>query len=495
MIRSQRRVRVPVSPRTVMLDDFSRGINAIDDPAALPAGFVPDGFNVNHLGRRLVARWGAQRLAALASSASYIFYSQALNRVIVQRGTTIYAYETVGWTATSLVTVASSLKVQAVDFNGQVVLATVSGIYTTDGTAVGTVLRAGSVIGCKVAVWQNKVWATTGRTLYWSAAGDATSWTTGTDFTAIREPDDTNIEALGAGNGIDVLGRTGLLVWKRNSRHRVVDSETGEYVTLGVGPGAGANGNEAVATVGGTVYFGNDLGVFRQTGEDAVLVSDAISPFWLAGGGSDVILGNSQDRLVACRGEDIWELYENGAWWRHRLWNGSANKSILSIAPRAVTDSLTPAYILDSDGTGLLEMWRRPDDRAAGTTDKRFDYSTSTPTSRFVLPWVGFGLEMAQVQRAVIHGWGSFLTPYRRIDYDDTLTALSPATLNIQASTASLNRSGTVEVFGIGACRALALQLDWVGGLDFDWTGPDGTPWSWPGAGIAAVRVDVVPLK
>jgi hypothetical protein len=183
------------------------------------------------------------------------------------------------------------------DFNGNlIVVHPVDRVFIYDGTTWPTTAVAASPRGSCISVWQNKVWVagdpTAPSTVYACRQGHPETWNP-LDFNEIREKDGLPITALGAGQGMDISGRPGLLVFKSDSIHRINESRSsvtdtgedtgfpfGQYTTLH--NNAGAAGCLAVtSTPAGHVCFINHRGIYVSNGVDPPsLASDKLQPFF-----------------------------------------------------------------------------------------------------------------------------------------------------------------------------------------------------------------------
>ena len=156
-----------------------------------------------------------------------------------------------------------------------------------------------------LAVWQNKLWAAEGNKIFASQTGNAETLTTppggGTaippwdmtnDFNAILEKDSLPITALGGGQGMDISGRPGLLVFKDDSTYRVNESRSaaagtetnpiffGAYTTLHTHAGAAGPLAVTTASTGQTCFIGK-RGIYMTDGVNAPQeVSGRIEPFF-----------------------------------------------------------------------------------------------------------------------------------------------------------------------------------------------------------------------
>ncbi len=238
------------------LNDFSGGLNVVDTPALVKQNQFIAGINMtlDETGAAIL-RLGLSRLndSAFAGAAKSLYYSVALDRFFFQVADTLY--KTSDWTSFATVaTFTSDDRAGMVDFVGDLVVAhPVDGIYTYDGSS--WTLATSAVTGGVIAIWQNKVWVTgNDSTYWWSNAGDATTWTTDTDFNAARDHDDKPLTAFLVGVGQDYQGQGALIGYKEDSFIRITDPQTGAYTALDIF--AGAAGPQAVVAVeSGHVMF------------------------------------------------------------------------------------------------------------------------------------------------------------------------------------------------------------------------------------------------
>jgi hypothetical protein len=128
-----------------------------------------------------------------------------------------------------------------IEFNGVILFITTRGLYSYDGTTWTLVTSA--VVGTSITVWQNKIWvAGVGSRVYFSKAGDHTTWDA-LDYVDIREGGaNTPVLGLHATHDMDIQGRPSLLAYKGQygpgSVYRINDPTTGAFTTLSaaVGP-------------------------------------------------------------------------------------------------------------------------------------------------------------------------------------------------------------------------------------------------------------------
>lgn len=251
--------------KTITIDDFSGGWNLMDDEVG--ENESPDCYNVsiNQTGaveKRLgFTKWNTSGQPAAVVKTGY--YSQLLDRQIVQAGTSLYLQNGNGSLGSPVHTWTTSARCAIVDFTTYVyAIHPVDGlIRSADGTTWGAV--AGGPDGTTLDVWQNKLWAggdpAAVDTLYWTVPGDGSDWSgDGSGTNAIRAKDSAAIKRVIASP------REGLIVYKEESAYRVYDSTGGFYQVLDLNFGA-AN-HQAVTVLGGVVYAMCKHGVFVTDG-------------------------------------------------------------------------------------------------------------------------------------------------------------------------------------------------------------------------------------
>lgn len=262
-------------------EDFSGGLNSRDSAFDVRAPYFESASNINIVeAGKGIARRGTITSAtgatwnlpvspsAKSSAGSGLWFLASLGSTayLLQVGNTLYRSVAGTWVSTATFSTTDSIAVT--EFNGEAVLChPVDGIYTWSGGASIT-NRSATAKGSSIAVWQNKVWAGDGETLWWSNAGDSHTWTTGTDFVKVREKDSESITCL-------LGGGSGLIVFKANSMYRVNDSTTGSYQTVDWFNGAGyvapsgipQNQSQSVIQLdGGEILAANVNGIYRGTG-------------------------------------------------------------------------------------------------------------------------------------------------------------------------------------------------------------------------------------
>lgn len=256
-------------PSPLQVRDFSGGWNIRDAPSEIARNETPDCLNMSIDERGgAVKRLGLSRLngSPLAGVAQVIFYWETGQVVILQIGTSVY--KTSDMTTLTLIGTFSTVAAGAFcEFNGLLVAVhPVDGVITSNGST--WVVATVTVKGTACAVWQNKVWVTgdpvNKSRVWWSNAGSATTYTTATDFVDIREIDDAACTAIGVGQGMDIAGRPGLLVFKARSWYRINNSTTGSYTTLHAK--AGAAGPRSVVDVNGLTAAISEAGIYLTDG-------------------------------------------------------------------------------------------------------------------------------------------------------------------------------------------------------------------------------------
>jgi hypothetical protein len=457
---------------TAVLEVFNRGLDVVSGPGQLGQGFTQDAINMTGFGNGCQKRLGAESMGALTASGSYIYWSESENRLYSFEGDTLYSY------LISSDTLVSRTSVHAFTGGGSVYLSDylddVVGVHSIDGVFSVSgdtyTLREATVTGTVLSIWQNKVWVTgNGVRVNWSNAGTAATWTTATDYVDIRELDDTVNIGIGSGNGMDVVGRTGLLVWKSNSVYRINDSETGAYTTVDGYHGAG--GRDSMTSYSGVVYVCNRSGIYAVTDSGLELISGKVDPLWADNAGF-ASSGNwhawfSWGRVYFTRSSIggsvtpfIYEYVpETEAWWVHTFSDSGTARGVtyVTVTPSTGGAQTAGAYILDSGGTKVLRMWKTQQEVtifSIATKDyvSAFNGTGGTNVSaRYLTPWLPFSLDKVRVRRCIIDGWSASATFAIAKDFSTTTEARAALTVT--------GDPGFTELHSLGVMRAIALDI------------------------------------
>lgn len=270
------------------LDDFSGGLNLRDAEARLSPRETPDCMNVTFDDRGgVMARLGYTIDGAMAALAggdiSNGYFSEVLGQLVVQAGARLWRRTAAGaYTEIERAAGADAFTTSAragfCDFRTTADGAVLIAVHPVDGVlkfnltlGVISVVTA-AVRGDSCVVWQNKVWVTgdpnNRQRVWWCNAGDAGTWTTASDFNDIRDDNDQDCVAIigvpSIGGGDAAGSWRAVLVCKETSVHRVVDSSTGAYVTIGLR--SGMAGPLAWAALDGWAYLLSSSGIFRTDG-------------------------------------------------------------------------------------------------------------------------------------------------------------------------------------------------------------------------------------
>lgn len=235
------------------------------------------------------------------------------------------------------------------------------GLFTWDGSTVtgphGT-FHSTNASQRAIAVWQNKVWVTGfSQRLYFCAPGDETNWTTnGAGTVDIAEAHG------GALLGLVVSPRVGLLAAKNKATYRIIDSSTGEYVTIDP-----TTGLQAIVGLSHRGWAALDEYVVLANGE-GVWVSDGASPFQN--------VSRKLDPLFTARvGEATRLIYHVSALADERAYIGFTDQSLPGITiefdPKAGTFSTHSFW---SVGMALVET----------ATAKTYFHVSDLSTERFL---------------------------------------------------------------------------------------------------------------
>jgi len=269
------------SIRPVVWSDWSGGINTRDTYEFEHNQIGPDSSNVSIIegGKAIRRRTMVSNTTLLPAAPAiptlsggivvtglWFTYAGGTSTYWLQIDNTLYRASVSGgsWTSTKVFSNTNSCDITV--FNGEVVIVQVNdGVFTWDGATLTN--RSTVATGATIAIWQNKVWVANGTRVWWSNAGDAHTWTTGTDFVDIREKDSNSVtKLLGVGSS--------LIAFKESSMYRFTDSTTGSYQTIDWQHGAGYTSTQsvpysqqftAVALPGSEVLTVNPDGVFRGT--------------------------------------------------------------------------------------------------------------------------------------------------------------------------------------------------------------------------------------
>ena len=487
--------------RRVIIDDFSGGVDLSSPPSDVRSPFVPGALNITSRGRAASQRWGAASLGLTQGVAQWVYHSPIFpSRIFTQEGATLYENDAVGFPGshTARKTFTTAASVSAVDFvttaSGTpciVFVHPVDGVFTWDGTTFSA--RVGSPVkGTACAVWQNKCWVIDGSKVWWSNPGRADVWSTATDFNSVRDLNDEDLTAVGVGNGIDTLERTGLLVFKRQSTHLIIDSETGEYKTLDTRHGAMSK--EAVTTALGRVFCSNELGIYEVTDNGLRDIHSRVGVLWDQPNvgsrrevawtvGDRVYFGNDASM------ETILEYVIPGqAWWPHLPAGVDGVLSATATSYDGYGAAAVPYVLVEGPSfntTTLLKMWLPP---GAPGGDGQDGLGAVQTTLR--LPAVTGQLGELRCDRVFVRGWGSAvsLTPTVYSDGAEAGTAQPVVTLGAAGAfeqTAILNQLGVHRQLG------LALQASATVPVSQPGTGAAVAPTA-PPLGITSVRFDVI---
>lgn len=274
--------------RSLRLPNFQGGLNLRDSPIELAANESPDCMNVT-LDERggAVKRLGlAQVGTATPDVASTIFWCPALQTTFLQCANQLYKTTTFTTFTPVGSGFSSSKRCAMCEFLSElVVVHPDDGVFTYDGTTLTN--RSTVVKGHAIAAWQNKVWVANDvkpRVMF-SAIGDAHTWSyvvgppEAGDYVYLREKDDTPVTALGPGQGMDDIGRPGLLVYKAESAYRINNAASGAYTMLHAQYGAG--GPLAIFTLAGLTAAFCKWGISVTDGVNPLrLISERIEPIF-----------------------------------------------------------------------------------------------------------------------------------------------------------------------------------------------------------------------
>lgn len=287
--------------RELRIRDFSGGLNLRDAPPELAANESPDLWNVT-----LDERGGAQKRLGQAKVNGTAYggglvlnewYSDAISALVVQAGNKLYK----DTTNTARATLGSAARGGFADFTGKVwYIHPADGLYSSVDGITWTLITA-AIKGTSIYPWQNRLLATgdlaSPSLVQASAIGDGTDWSTAALHgwnNQLRETKDGQpLLGFESASGIDIVGRPGIIVGKRDSLYRIYDSSDGAYQTIDPDVGM-ASPLSAVTVLGKTVVVSR-YGVYVTDGTGPLVkVSQRIDPLF-----SPAAIAEDQLPLVA----------------------------------------------------------------------------------------------------------------------------------------------------------------------------------------------------
>ncbi len=272
---------------------FAGGLNLRDAPTELAVNESPGCWNVTLDERGGVVKrlghtkWNTTPAANLIQDT---YHSVLTSRLFWYSPADGCLYSDEGNGALALRhTFTAGSRISLVDFAGKLyAVHPVDGLYeSTAGLTWAATVKGGHSTnipkGTLLAVWQNKLWVAgaDGNKLWFSAPGDATDWDTADlgGSVNVREKNDTAIVALHGGSGFDFQSQPGLFVFKNDSTYRVIDSDTGAYIT--VDGMVGAAGKNAVTELYGELIILSRRGVYMTKKQSAVVpAAEKIAPLF-----------------------------------------------------------------------------------------------------------------------------------------------------------------------------------------------------------------------
>jgi len=303
----------------MFLGNFTGGLNLRDYPSEIADNESPACENVTIDSRGGVTkRLGLKRLDSVTGTniptnyTNLFFWPVTKQWIAHDSPATIKAStDLVNWTTILTLPSGGTTFCPFADFAGKLFIGvplSAGGIYVYTGTGSATLVTAGqgSPKAQCLAVWQNKLWAAVGNKIYASHEGNADTttpnpadppnpfppWDMTNDFNSILEKDSLPITALGGGQGMDISGRPGLMVFKADSTYRINESRSssagtdanpiffGAYTTLHTHAGAAGPLSVTTAATGQTCFIGQ-RGIYMSDGVNApTQVSARIEPFF-----------------------------------------------------------------------------------------------------------------------------------------------------------------------------------------------------------------------
>lgn len=270
---------------SVVIPDFSGGLNTRDDPSKLALNETPDALNWTlDKGGIVRLRRGFTNVMTLpgdSGTPAYIFYSEALDLWLCarQNGANMGLWKRPGdysgsWSLVSAsissgaLGTTSSTVVSFADWPGSTPYCMIAVpsrgvsagcVMSYDGTTLTQKVGSNQVIAAGIAVWQNRVWAIgynladangNPARLFYSKLGDPLNWTvtgvaTDAGFTDIRDKDAQLLTGVGVAGG-------SLVVFKEKSAYRVTDGIAASYAIID--SANGTRGPQGVVALRGRLY-------------------------------------------------------------------------------------------------------------------------------------------------------------------------------------------------------------------------------------------------
>lgn len=503
---------------SIDVEDFGGGVDFVSDPGEIALNRTPYSLNFRVSPEaKLISRFPSPNRVLIAAAdllggvSKYLYYSPALATFLIQRDTGIYR-ATINAShfitaETLLYTLTTNAKIAACDFNGECVFThPVDGVFTVSA-AFAVTNRSVTAKGSCITPWQNKVWVGgdpgNKSRVWWCNIGNAAVWTTGTDFNDLRDVDGEIVTAIGGGNGMDVSGRPGLLVFKERSAYRINSSATGAYTTIDTVNGAG--GSEAVASIDGKTATVSAYGIFLTDGVGKLqrvsgplgvmfdgLYSDRTKPDQYVATVKDGCFLFSHPQLALGAGNQVYLEYHPTDGWlmmHETAATGGAEGGFISATRYSPYPDQT--YALLRDGRRVVTM--QDAGSAAG------DSASFTPTFTWECPWVLLnGGEKARVRKFAIVGRsiGNLSWELRRDWNEATITRSAITGLNASGTSGIPTRWTPVR--SLGVCRAISPKISYASAnqalKSLDSPNPGNTLISIPEIQIDRLRFDCIPL-
>lgn len=254
----------------VQFRNFSGGLNTRDSAAELEENEISDALNVTIDERGAATkRLGYERrysTAVGASLVSNLFNWRSRGHVVVQEGPRMHLNN-----GATFLTWSTSDRCGMTEFLGNLIMIhPVDGVRMYDGTTV-TGPFTNFPVGNTCAAWQGKCWfagSSVNPERVWFT--DIGAMTMGTNnWVSLREKDDSKITLLTGAAGLDIAGRPGLLVFKKESAYRIYDSSNGAYNTID--PSIGCGSNIGAINANGRTYVISPRGIYYTNGLDALV--------------------------------------------------------------------------------------------------------------------------------------------------------------------------------------------------------------------------------
>lgn len=270
---------------TILIEDFSRGVDLVSSLNTIPPGFTPNARNfrlAEYGGIEKVQGYSAfATLGAAAHELTYYEQRDGSPKCLVAAEATAWqkvaSDGTVTDIRTSMTTTSETTFVQHEDFLYG--LDRENNLGRWDGAALTTYVPGvdtGPKRGIILGVWGSRMWVSPGTSMRVEFSDPETFTGTGS------WPADQYVELGGPGTSDRIVGGVptpdGLLVFTNRSSYLIYDDATGANRL--VDSERGCSSRKSLVRIGDTVYGVCRDGVFATRGADVALISQRVAPLF-----------------------------------------------------------------------------------------------------------------------------------------------------------------------------------------------------------------------